>query len=267
VAAITTTNTPPATATRISAATAAALRIGAILVGCAAIGWGAIMLPFFWRSSVLEETARRILRGEIFEPQALLAQLDELPGVADGDDCRPSALRSVAIIRFRLAEAALEGGAGLNVDDSLTAFRRATEKSLSCSPADSFLWLGLFWAKVNTEGFKPEDLALLRMSYAQGPNEGWIMRKRNRLALALYPVLPPDLAERALDEFVLLVQPAFVPDAVDIFTGPGWPIRELLLARMAKAAENDRQYFSDILYSRGYNIAVPGITRKQQPWH
>jgi hypothetical protein len=105
------------------------------------------------------------------------------------------------------------------------------------------------------------------MSYQQGPKEGWVMQKRSRLALAIYRSLPPDLAERAVSEFAKLLQPQFTVTAADIFVGPGWHVRDILLPRLASAPQSERQLFANLLYARNIDVTVPGIVRDDRLYH
>src|SRR5262249_8310025 len=156
---------------------------------------------------------------------ALLEFTPALDSIEHQDHCHASSARSAAVIRLRIAEATLDAGDGANIDSRLAAARASIENSLKCSPVDSFLWFSLFWLDATTNGFRPESLELLRTSYQQGSNEGWIMEKRSRLALAIYRSLPRDLAERAVDEFAKLLQPPFTVTAANILMGPGWHVR------------------------------------------
>jgi hypothetical protein len=130
---------------------------------------------------------------------------------------------------------------------------------LSCSPADPYLWLALYWLASRRSDFKQDDLKYLRLSYQFGPNEGWIASKRNRLIFESFDRLPPDLANEALDEFVKLVDSSFYPDAVVILTGPAWRMRDLILPRLKNVAERHRKEFAKALYAKGYDVVVPGV--------
>jgi hypothetical protein len=220
--------------------------------------------PAFKRAANIDDMAAHIIRGYAFRSQQLQDQVVILDAIESESRCDARALRSDAIIRLRIAEVSLADADLAHLDGNMTALRAAIGKSLSCSPTDSYLWLSLFWVNAMSEGFKPSDLALLRMSYREGPNEGWIMTTRNHLALAIYPSLPPDLADRALTEFAELLQPQFVVAAVDNFVGPGWPIRSLLLERIKNTPESARRTFAQILDARGYDIEVPGIVRQER---
>ena len=241
-------------------------RIFCLALGAAAIAWAVIWFPVFRQSMVLEDTAGRIIRGQVYKLETLLDLTPALDAVAEQRFCAAAGLRSAAIIRMRIAELAPEQANGADIDRSYARLRVALHKSLECSPVDAFLWLGLYWLEVNSNGFQPRHLDYLRMSYRQAPSEGWIMEKRNQLAIAVYPVLPPDLAELALSEFTRLMQLEFSNSAVNVLLGPGWPIRDVLLSRIEKVPLVQRKRFSDILKSRGVDIAIPGIENERRPW-
>jgi hypothetical protein len=123
------------------------------------------------------------------------------------------------------------------------------------------------WLDGATTGLRPVQLEYLRLSYRLGPNEGWVAARRNRLALAIFERLPPDLAEAAVSEFARLVDGWVYPDSIALFTGPGWPIHDRLLASLKDVGELQREAFAKALYTQGYDVAVPGITAPEaRPW-
>jgi hypothetical protein len=105
------------------------------------------------------------------------------------------------------------------------------------------------------------------MSYRLGPNEGWVALKRNGNAFSIYDLLPLDLREATLTEFVGLVKAGFERETVDILEGPAWNVRELLLARLTDVSERHRQRFANVLYRDRIDLSVPGITAPEpRPW-
>lgn len=256
-------------------ASPSSLRVGLILarlfmlaVGAAAIGWTIAVMPKFRASAPIGDVATRIIAGEIYKPdvlQALAAGLDNSPASA----LPSSILSKAAIIRLRQAENAIAVDDRQIIDARLVALRRAIDEALMNAPYDPFLWLVLFSLDNTRSGFRPAHLRYLQMSYALGPNEGWIAVKRNRIALEAFSALPPDLAEMAISEFVGLVRSRFSREAADIAAGPARPIRALLFARLREIKEVDRQAFAKLLYDRDLDdIPVPGIEPPpQRPWN
>ena len=154
------------------------------------------------------------------------------------------------------------------IEGALSSWQAAVRASLVCSPADPFLWLGLFWLTNTREGFNPHNFAYLRLSYELGPNEGWIALKRSQIALAMFGSLPDDIKEKVVVEFLAFVKTGLTEAAADIFIGPGWQIRDVLLARMQDLDEASRRAFAESLQFRGYDdVSVPGVDRPERhPW-
>jgi hypothetical protein len=238
-----------------------------LLLGLAAIVWGGATLPVGWGQNSLERIADRILDRDLFQPGALLPLL---PGVEAAEQmayCRPRALRSAAFVRLRLAEDAITAGRRQNIDDQLSSLQDSVRRSLACLPADAFLWTVLAWVEGAREGFRSDQLQYLRMSYLLGPNEGWIAVRRNRFALSIYEQLPADLADAATIEFAHMLDSWFYWETIGIFTGPGWPVRDKLLAHLKDVPQHQREAFAKALYTQGYDVAVPGISpRDRRPW-
>ena len=240
----------------------------AVIFGCLAVWWGIVGLPIFWQESSEARISNRIIAGDSFEGEILASQLPIINGIEMSAYCRPEALRSAAIIRLRIAE---QDSLAESLDKTNARVNAATDsmrKSLTCSPADPFLWLALYAVYSRQDGNRLEDLRYLMLSYQLGPNEGWIALKRNRIAFANFQGLPPEVSEAAIGEFVALLQSKFYKEAAEEFVGPAWPERELILLRLAHIADQDRQGLADELDKRGYNINLPGVVnRNLRPWH
>jgi hypothetical protein len=229
-----------------------------ILFGCIAIWWGILEFPLFWQEASLKPIAERIIAGDPFKPDVLAQQLPTIDSIKNATYCRPAGLRNAAVIQLRMMEAAAPSE---HTNERITSLVNVIRSSLSCTPADPFLWLALYSAGSSENGSTTNGLKYLWMSYNLGPNEGWIAAKRNRVVFARFQQLPPDLEERAIDEFTALVKTSFFEQAADIFVGPAWPERELILSRLKSISDSNRQLFADVLYNRGYDINVPGVKR------
>jgi hypothetical protein len=233
------------------------LRSCLIAIGCIAMWWGIVEFPAFWRETTAKGIAGRIVAGDPFKADVLTRQVFILSDVERSAYCYPDALRNAAIIELRAVEVA--EAAGDRSQQRLDKLHTAILNSLSCAPADPFLWLALYWLESTKNDFRPNALQYLQMSYRLGPNEGWIALKRNPLAFVRFQQLPPDLAKEVVDEFISLVQTGLIPQAVDIFSGPAWPERDLILSRFENVADKDRKLFADTLYDHGIDVNVPGI--------
>jgi hypothetical protein len=257
---------------------AARLKLGAYLVGVAlrlvvcglgavAVVWALYTLPIFWYQFGVEQMAKRIVAGDAFKP-AVLSFLDTtLISLKDEKWHRPSVLSSAAEVRVRLLEQAIADGDQKAIDQRMAGLQLGIRKSLADTPAAPFLWLVLFWLENSQNGFAPDHLKYLQMSYLTGPNEGWVGIKRNRLALAIFPQLGPNLSECAIHEFAQLVDSFFIGEAADILIGPGWPIREKLLPGLKDVTLINRQLFAKTVYRLGYDVSVPDVARPDfRPW-
>jgi hypothetical protein len=244
-------------------------RIFVVIVGCAAGWWGIVVFPVFWQGSSTERIANRIIAGAPFKAGTLAKQIPILENTEKAAYCRPAGLRSAAILRLRILEAATSANDRSNIDGSLKSLGDVIRSSLSCSPADPFLWAVLFWLENTRNGSDLTHLKYLRMSYQLGPNEGWITLKRNPIVLANFATLPPDLVEAGISEFVALVRSHLYNEAGDIVAGLTRPIRALLFTRLRDIKESDRQAFAGLLHERSLDdIPVPGTAPPlQHPWH
>jgi len=237
-----------------------------VILGCIAVWWGVIGFQVFWRDSSIEQMATRIIAGDTFKIETLTQQLPTIDSIKRSAYCHPAALRSAAIIRLRMVEVAASAKDRAH-DEDLKSLGDVIRSSLSCAPADPFLWLALYWVEVTENGSKPDYLNYLRLSYQLGPHEGWIVLKRNPLAFGAFQQLPPDLRENVIDEFVAMVRDSrFSDQAADILIGPAWPERELIMPHLTQISEYDRKRFADVLFGRGY-VNVPGIGLEPRDSH
>ena len=163
----------------------------------------------FGKNSSIEQVATQIIAGEPFKSETLAELHPSLDSIKASAYCRPAALRSTAIIELRMQEVAASKSDREQIDQQLKSTESVIRKSLSCAPADSFLWLALYSVEVTKTGFKPDYLKYLRLSYQLGPQEGWIALKRDPLAFAQFQNLPVDLRGDAVSEFVAMVADHF----------------------------------------------------------
>ena len=244
------------------------LRFVLILAGCFAITWGIVTLPSFWRALPVEQVSSEILGGVAYSPQSLASLQPTIDGFdSDDSNCEPKALHAAAVIALHLMEQGFTPDGLPTLDQRIDATRNAIRRSLACAPADPFLWMVLYSIETARNGFKPEYLDYIRQSYRLGPHEAWIEVKRNRVVIAIFGLLPPDIAEMAVAEFAELVQNRLYEQALDIVLGPGWPIRDRLIARLAAIEDRERTEFAVRLYTLGVGLSVPGVEAPgQRPW-
>jgi hypothetical protein len=241
-------------------------RIVLALVGGAAIAWGSLVLPIFWGEGSGIRVASRIVDGERFST-GVLTGLASAMDAPERDRCRPAITRAKALVQLRILEDLLAAGARQQIDAQTQQLYTAIRYSLACAPADAFLWMVLMWAESLRDGYHPNQLTYLRMSYSLSINEAWVGLKRNRLAIALLERLPPDLADMAIAEFASLLNNGFHRETIATLVGPGWSVRDKLLPELDKVSEHHKRVFAQTLFTYGYDVAVPGVQLpERRPW-
>ena len=242
-------------------------RLFTLILGLSGVAWGAATFPIFWSQVPIERTADAIVDRAAFKPRSLEPLLPAVDQIEKSGYCQPEALHNTAIIRLRLADDAVTNAERDAIDTQLGALQDAIRRSLACAPADPFLWIILAWLDQMRQGYRPEQLTYLRLSYELGPYEGWIADRRNRQALSMFDRLPPDLADDVIREFAGMVRSGFYVDVISILTGPGWPIHARLLAGLKDVDVHQREELAKELNSAGYDVAVPGIAPTvPRPW-
>jgi hypothetical protein len=237
-----------------------------ISLGISCFMWGWAVFPIFLQQSNIQRIAPAVIGGQSFDLKMLESILPTSSPSAE--KCRASTLKATAIVRLRLFESVTALADRARISDAQQSLRVAVRDALSCSPTESFLWLLQYWLEVTQNGFSDRALQYLRLSYALGPNEGWISIKRNGFSLAIYDHLPEDLATQVVPEFVSLVSAGFYVEAGSNLSGPGWPMRETLIAALAPVAEFRRHEFSRYLRDEGIYLNIPGLVRvPRRPWN
>jgi hypothetical protein len=230
-----------------------------VILGCIAVWWGITGISLYWQDSSIEQVATQIIAGNPFTAETLAQLGPFLDKIKKSPYCDPAALRSAAIIELRRVEVAAAKNNRRPLAERLKSLSDVIRRSLSCAPADPFLWLALYSVEVHRNGFRPDYLKYLRLSYRLGPREGWIVLKRSPLAFRDFQQLPPDLRENVINEFFAMLHEAkFSEHAGEIFFGPAWPERELILSRLTRLSDADRSRFGGWLSKHGYDL-IPGI--------
>jgi hypothetical protein len=226
-------------------------RILTVSLGLAAVGWSGFVAPVAWRQTSMAPLGTKIVAGERFKAGTLEQYLfGSQSDIGDGL-CQPVTLRTLAIVRVRLAEEAISDGDRALIEQTQSAGETFLRRSLLCTPTDPFLWFALFWMQNSSRGLQQDNFRLLRLSYRVGPNEGWLSIRRNRVAIAIYPSLPDDLKQAATAEFVQLVRSDLITEAADILAGPGRPVSKMLLTRLQGVDERKVRLLSTLLAGKG----------------
>ncbi|KRQ12575.1 hypothetical protein AOQ71_15590 [Bradyrhizobium manausense] len=170
------------------------------------------------------------------------------------------------LIRLRTAEEATQRKASQDVDRAIEAVELRLFDALRVSPSDSFLWLMLYSVETTRNGFDPKAIRYLDRSYLAGPYEGWIALRRNRLALAIFPMLQDRMQQVVVSEFSQIVDADFTEEGATILMGVGWVQRERLLAALKDVDVSSKKILSKRLLTDGINLKMPGIEYNERPW-
>ncbi len=234
------------------------LRSLTVGVGICSILWAFSSLAAYQAGAPFEGAAKEILRGKSYDATTLVELKRQLDSMS-ADQIRPAAV-SAAVVRMKLLEVKLTEGAVTAGSPDVADVGIALVAALSRDPSNSYLWLADYWlARLRGDTIDHAG-RLLRMSYVTGPNEAWVAQRRNPIALESWASLPADLIKQILSEFASLVQSRLYGDAASIVAGPGWPIHQQLLNRLAPLDEVDRHAMARALAAKNLDgVDVPGI--------
>jgi hypothetical protein len=245
------------------------VRITMLLVGVFAVTWGGWSLPVFKAQASPVFVAEKILQGHSYKMPRLLLTLRQTEALAASYPfCNPVALHSLTAIRLGILKNTIGGSDQTLFDSSYNALYAAARQTLTCSPADSFVWLTLFWIDAARHGQTADNANYLRMSYAVAPNEAWIALWRSHLAFSLFDRLPADLADHSLEDFVNLLKTRRVYwEMAKMFENTSADGRRRIAERLQTVDLLYRQAFVGALRDKGLDIDLPeGDTSEPRPW-
>ncbi|WP_129590829.1 hypothetical protein [Bradyrhizobium shewense] len=235
-------------------------------LGLLGVFWSLTALPSFWRSTPARDITARIIADERFKPGALNQMLARI----EADPAPPIQQSQLSLadvlVRLRTAEEAMQRKTSEEADREVEAAERKLIAALHVSPTESLLWLMLYSVETTRNGFDPKTVSYLDRSYLAGPHEGWIALRRNRLSLAIFPVLGDWTRQAAVSEFSEMVDADFVEEAASNLMGVGWTQRESLLAALRDVDVSSKTSLLKRLQADGINVNIPGIERNERPW-
>jgi len=227
--------------------------------------WSAVVMPSLWQVAPANDAAERVIAADRFKPGALASVLTVVEAVPVALS-HPRLTRGEAVIRLRIAEEGVARKSSEQVDIDGVAAKQTLIAALGANPADAFLWLALYSIETSRAGFDPKAIAYLEQSYLAAPHEGWIAVRRNRLAVAVFPMLSDAAQAQVVNEFAELVDSDFHGDAEASLTGIGWMHRKRLLAGLDRVEIASREAFARLLSRDGYDVQIPGAKPKERPW-
>lgn len=244
-----------------------AVRIVVCAVGVVAVTWGLFFLPLFWQQGPLNRVASQVRQGHLFKGQALLGEASRVEAVEQKSFCNPAELRNLVVLHVAILNGASAVADRMPLDAEQAAVDAAAREALSCEPSNSFAWLVLFWIDASKYGVNTKNVRYLHMSYALGPNEGWIALWRNRLAIAVFQQLPSELEDMAVVEFVKLVETGgMYAEAASVYGSAASEVQSRIIAQLKTAKATPRQVFAATLYDKGFDVDIPGFEKPVRPW-
>src|ERR1700733_1773565 len=231
------------------------------LLGGTAIVWAMLVLPVFRQQAPLHLVASELLKGRSYKVAALSADQKQAAEFNRNSFCNPTALHDAVVLGVAVLQNAIGSKSPALINSEYTDLNNLTRAALACWPADSFAWLTLFWLDTGTSGITPENLRYLRLSYSQGPNEGWIALWRDQVALPFFYRLPNELQKNAMEDFVKLVDTKiWYREAAVIFAGVAPDVQKAIAEQLVDAQKDQRRTFAHILLDRGFRTNIPGVT-------
>ncbi|MDT4743665.1 hypothetical protein [Bradyrhizobium sp. WYCCWR 12699] len=228
--------------------------------------WSAAALASFRATAPARDITARIIADERFRPGALADMQTKMSATSTLLIIQPEFALARALVAVSLAEqTALRMTSG-EADREIGIAEAAVKSSLSLNPTDSFLWLMLYSLKTTRSGFGPDNVKYLDQSYLAAPLDGWIVLRRSRLALAIFPLLSAVVQSEVVSEFAALVDSGFFDEAAFILTNVGWNQREILLQSLQPLDPLPREAFAKRLEQNGAKVRVPGVVNPERPW-
>ncbi|MCA1539903.1 hypothetical protein I6F18_08035 [Bradyrhizobium sp. NBAIM32] len=230
-----------------------------LLLSLIAVLWSFAVGPSFRSMVPVSDIAVRIVAGDRFKAGVLKEFAAQLEGKLNVLVSPPAFARGEALIWLRVAEESMRGRISQLQDRQLEVVRRSVASALSVNPADAYIWMMLYSLETSSNGFDLRNIRFLYQSYAAGPREGWIALRRNRLALAVFPMLPDTMQKAVISEFAEMVDNNFIEDAAINLTSVGWMHRERLLNGLDGASIVSREALAKKLMHDGTKVSVPGV--------
>lgn len=234
-------------------------------LGLSGVFWSVVALPSFWQTAPAHDLSRRIVANDRFNP-VVLADMMVRMDVADRTMMQPEFLSAKALIKLRAVEEATQRKSAEEAEREAKATEDTLRFSLAMNPTDSLLWMMLYSISIAHRGLDLGNISYLERSYVQGPNEGWIALQRNRLTLAIFPLLDEATQRYAISEFAALVDGGFIAEAATNFTRQGPVEQQLLLKGLERSNIGMRRIFARELWRDGVKVFVPGVELDERFW-
>lgn len=201
-----------------------------------------------------------------FKPDDLEGLWERMKATWKPPIAQPQFSQSEALIALRMAEVAVGRKSSEEVDHEMETAQSKVRNALLQTPSDAFLWLLLYSIEMARNGVDATNMSYLDQSYATGPNEGWIALRRNRMALASFPMLSEVIQSIVVSEFAKLVDSDFAEDAAMNLTTVGWSQRAHLLNGLGGVDITSKRNLVKRLAASGINVEIPSVDYGDRPW-
>lgn len=240
------------------------LRGTLLFAGLFGVFWSAITLPSSWSAGLVMDLATRILANDRFKP-SLLDDVTTAIKVSPKPFLeRASLIRAKTLVQLRIAEDAMMQND--NPERTEGEARETLISSLSYSASDPFLWLMLYSFETNRGGFDVRSVRFLQRSYEVGPREGWISLRRNRIALAIFPVLDTAMQDQVSTEFAAIVDANFIQVAARLLSDGALAYGDHLFPALETADLLARERLAIRLRTDGIKAEIPGVYLDDRLW-
>ena len=216
------------------------------------------------RTAFYERIATRIWEDQPYPPQTILDALAESSKLSPTVACASGSVVDRAAIALRALDDAISGHSDLAASKAFPIATRAIDDGLACRPLAAQLWLGRFWVRALSEGFRPP----LRDSYdraiAIAPYDGWMMRLRTQVASRWFYALSDNEQQKFFEDMRYTVDMGFLDDA---FTAVQWLANqpERLQHEINRWPLGTRNRFARFLLSKGVDLKL-ATDFQLRPW-
>lgn len=240
----------------------------ALLLLVASVGmlWAGSIFQLTSNTSVLSQMAEQIWSGEVYRRDALERVLAGYRQQELGCSA-PDAADAAATVAYARAERTLASGDRELAREDLRMAGEQARAALSCSPHRAHLWFLLFWARTALDGYHPDALPFLSMSYQLAPHEAWLATFRLPLAMGAAGQFPKKEQEWVIGEFRGLLKQSYFATAARALVDAGPEMRPRLMAEIEATPVGKRTLLARRLEDVGAEIEIAGIPdRERQRW-
>ena len=166
------------------------------------------------RTAVYARIATHIWENNPYPPQTILDALAESSKVSPTMACASGSVVDRAAIALRALDDAIAGHSDLAVSSAFTTATQAIDDGLACRPLAAQLWLGRFWVRALSEGFRPPLRDCFDRSISTAPYDGWMMRLRAQIGSRWFYTLSDNEQRKLFEDLRYTVDMGYLDDAL-----------------------------------------------------